>query len=172
VSPGIRIILHIAQPENVAWFFDGITGEGGVADFDVIGFSYYSPWSDQPLSSIAGHVSSWRQRYGKDVMVMETAYPWTMQNADGYGNIFGPSSLVTGYPATTEGQRRYMIDLVQALIDGGATGVFYWEPAWITSQMKDLWGTGSAWENNALFDFQGRAHEGMEFFTHPYDFGS
>jgi arabinogalactan endo-1,4-beta-galactosidase len=169
VAPETRIILHIAQPENVAWWFDNITTTGDVTDFDVIGFSYYSPWSDEPLSSIPGHVSSWRQSYGKEVMIMEMAYPWTMENADGYGNIFGPNSLVEGYPASPEGQRRYMVDLVQAVIDGGGTGVFYWEPAWITSGMKDLWGTGSSWENNALFDFGGMVNEGMAFYTYPYD---
>ncbi|MFW6205759.1 MAG: glycoside hydrolase family 53 protein [Gemmatimonadota bacterium] len=169
VAPDTRVILHIAQPENVRWWFDGITGAGGVTDFDIIGFSYYSPWSDESLSSIAGHVADWRQRYGKAVMVMETAYSWTLQNADGYGNIFGPDSVVEGYPATPAGQRQYMVDLVQQVIDGGGSGVFYWEPAWITSDMKDLWGTGSSWENNALFDFQGAVHEGMRFYAHPYD---
>ncbi|MFW5947042.1 MAG: glycoside hydrolase family 53 protein [Gemmatimonadota bacterium] len=169
VAPETRVILHIAQPENVRWWFDGITGAGGVTDFDIIGFSYYSPWSDEPLSSIAGHVADWRQRYGKDVMIMETAYSWTLRNYDSYGNIFGSDSVVEGYPATPEGQRRYLIDLVQQVIDGGGSGVFYWEPAWITSDMKDLWGTGSSWENNTLFDAGGTVHEGMAFYTYPYD---
>lgn len=169
VSPEIRIILHIAQPENVKWWFDNITTTGGVTEFDIVGFSYYSPWSDEPLSSIAGHIASWRQSYGKDVMIMETAYPWTLQNADGYGNIFGRSSLAEGYAATPEGQRQYMIDLVQQVFYGGGTGIFYWEPAWITSGMRDLWGTGSSWENNTLFDFQGAVHEGMQLFTYPYE---
>lgn len=167
-DPGARIVIHIAQPENVDWFFTGITTTGGVSDFDIIGFSYYSPWSSQPLSSIAGHISGWRQEYGKDVMIMETAYPWTLQNADSYGNIFGQSSLVSGYPATPAGQRQYMVDLVQAVIDGGGSGVFYWEPAWITSSMRDLWGTGSSWDNNTLVDFQGRVHDGMKYLTWPY----
>jgi arabinogalactan endo-1,4-beta-galactosidase len=169
VAPGAAIVLHIAQPENVEHWFDNITGAGGVTDFDVIGFSYYSPWSSEPLSSLSEHVSTWRQRFGREVMVMETAYSWTLENADGYGNIFGSGALVAGYPATTAGQRDYMIDVVQEVIVGGGTGVFYWEPAWITSSMRDLWGTGSSWENNALFDFSGEAHEGMTFYTWPYD---
>ena len=36
-------------------------------------------------------------------------------------------------------------------------GVIYWEPAWISSPAKDLWGTGSSWENCAFFDFDGNA---------------
>lgn len=170
VAPRTRVILHIAQPENVRSWLDEITTTGGVTDFDIIGFSYYARWSDEPLDSIDGHVAEWRQRYGKDVMVLETAYPWTLENADGYGNIFGEESLVAGYAATPADQHRYMTDLVQQVIDGGGSGVFYWEPAWITSDMQDLWGTGSSWENNALFDFDGGAHEGMRFFTDPYTF--
>lgn len=172
VSPEIGIILHIAQPENVVPWFDRITTDGGVTDFDIVGFSYYSRWSEESLSSLATHVADWRRRYRKEVMVMETAYPWTLANADAYANIFGPGSLEAGYDASVDGQRRYMTDLVQQVVGGGGRGVFYWEPAWITSGMQDLWGTGSSWENNALFDFQGRAHDGMLYMTHPYAFGS
>ena len=169
VAPDTRVILHIAQPENVKPWFDAITGAGGVTDFDIIGFSYYSLWSDEPLSSIDDHVERWRTSYGKDVMVVETAYPWTTGNTDSYGNIYGPEGLVVGYPASPEGQRDYMVELVQQVVDGGGAGVFYWEPAWITSGMKDLWGTGSSWDNNTLFDGRGRVHAGMQFLTHPYD---
>ena len=58
-----------------------------------------------------------------------------------------------------------MIALVNEVRRGGGTGVMYWEPAWITSRMRDLWGTGSSWENNALFDFDGNAHAGMDWMT-------
>lgn len=165
-----KIILHIAQPENVNWWFSNMTATGGITDFDIIGFSYYSPWSSELLDEVSEHVSNWKQNYDKEVMIMETAYSWTMQNADRYGNIFGESSLVQGYPATISGQRNYMIDLVQEVIDGGGSGIFYWEPAWITSDMQDLWGTGSSWENNALFDFEGNVHEGIRFMTYSYSF--
>ncbi len=168
-APGTRIILHIAQPENVVPFFDGITDAGGVEDFDIIGFSYYSLWSEEPLSAIDHHVETWRQRYGKDVMLVETAYPWTLGDADQYGNIYGEAGLVTGYPASPAGQRDFMAELVRQVIDGGGIGVVYWEPAWITSTMKDLWGTGSSWDNNTLFDARGRVHQGMAFYTLPYE---
>lgn len=168
VAPDARVILHVAQPENVQWWFGNMTTTGGVTDFDVIGFSYYSRWSTEGLGSLADHIAAWRQAFGRDVMVLEVAYPWTLGNADGYGNLFDEAALVEGYAATPEGQLRYITAVVQQVIDGGGSGVFYWEPAWITSGMQDLWGTGSAWDNNALFDFQGRVHEGMRLFTWPY----
>jgi arabinogalactan endo-1,4-beta-galactosidase len=52
---------------------------------------------------------------------------------------------------------------------GGGYGIVYWEPAWITSDMKDLWGTGSAWENCTFFDFDGNALEGMDFMNANYE---
>lgn len=169
VAPEARVLLHIAQPENVRPFFDALTTVGGVTDFDAIGFSYYSLWSSEPLASIDDHVAGWRSRYGRDVLLVETAYPWTLADADTYGNIYGPAGLVDGYPASPAGQRDYMIRLTQQVIDGGGAGVFYWEPAWITSGLKDLWGTGSSWDNNTLFDARGRVHAGMDYLTHRYD---
>lgn len=165
-----KVILHVAQPENVEWWFNNITAGGGVSDFDIIGFSYYAPWSDVPLNKMADNVSSFRQAFNKQVMIVETAYSWTTQNADSYNNIFGPDSQESGYPISKDGQLKYMTDLVQQVINGGGKGVFYWEPAWITSNMKDKWGTGSAWENNALFDFEGNLHKGIDYMTHSYEF--
>jgi len=101
---------------------------------------------------------------------METAYPWTSGNSDNYGNTFNLSKLVTGYPATEDGQYNYLKALTQKIIDGGGKGLFYWEPAWITSGMKDLWGTGSSWDNHTLFDFTGEVLHGMHYMTWQYKF--
>ncbi len=163
-----KIILHIAQPENVSWWFDNITSTGNVTDFDIIGFSYYTPWSDVPLNKISDHISDFRDRLDKEVMIVEAAYPWTMEYGDDYSNIFAQDALVNGYPATKEGQRDFMIDLTKEIIDGGGMGLIYWEPAWITSNMKNQWGTGSAWENNTLFDFEGNVHIGIDFINRDY----
>jgi arabinogalactan endo-1,4-beta-galactosidase len=164
-----KIILHIAQPENVEWWFQNMSTIGGVSDFDIIGFSYYSQWSDVPLEEISNYVSDFLQTFNKEVMIMETAYSWTLGNADNYGNIFGENSLVDGYPASKEGQLDFMTDLTLEVINGGGTGIMYWEPAWITSGMKDLWGTGSSWENNTFFDFEGRVHTGIDYMTKEYE---
>lgn len=165
-----KVLLHVAQPENVEWWFDNVTSQGGVSNFDVVGFSYYAPWSDVPLDEVGTHVSTFNEAYQREVMILETAYSWTMDNADEYGNIFGEDSRVDGYPATPAGQKAYVIDLTQQVVDGGGDGLMYWEPAWITSDMRDLWGQGSSWENNAFFDFQGEELPVFDFLTHPYSF--
>jgi len=108
--------------------------------------------------------------YHKKVMVVETAYPWTGDNADTYNNLFSPTDVVAAYPLSPDNQLRYMKDLVQSIINGGGSGIMYWEPEWISSKMKDRWGTGSSWENMALFDFQGNTLSAMDYMNFPYRF--
>jgi arabinogalactan endo-1,4-beta-galactosidase len=162
-----KIIIHIAQPENVDAWFNGLTD---LTNFDIIGISYYYMWSTVPLGDISTYISQVKTKYKKDVMIMETAYPWTTADADGYINIINTSKLAPGYPATTDGQYNYLRALTQEVIDGGSKGIFYWEPAWITSNMKDSWGTGSSYDCNTLFDFSGNVIRGMHFMTYKYKF--
>lgn len=164
-SNEIKIVLHVADPKNVEWWFDNITANGGVEDFDIIGMSYYPLWhTTVPLNDISNKVSAFKSRFRKDVLILETAYPWTLESADSYNNVFGNNDPLPGYPFTPQGQHDFMVKLNQEMIEGGGKGVIYWEPAWITSNMKDLWGTGSSWENVTLFDFKGNRHKGMDYF--------
>jgi arabinogalactan endo-1,4-beta-galactosidase len=151
-----KVILHIADPKNVKWFFDNLTTTGGVTDFDIVGFSYYPLWHttvapDKLSETIAGFKSA----YNKDVMILETAYPWTMEAQDSYTNLFGSDPILPGYSYTRQGLEKLLRDMAQEVHDGGGLGMIYWEPAYISSNMKDAWGTGSSWENCALFDFSG-----------------
>lgn len=149
-----EVILHIAQPENIRWFFNNLTLAGGVTDFDVIGVSYYPKWSQVGLGAIDGYIRTARNDFKKEMMIMETAYPWTNESADSYPNIFSGSDALPDYEVSPQGQLLFMKDLYQEVIDGGGLGLVYWEPGWISSEMKTQWGTGSAWENCSFFDFQ------------------
>lgn len=163
-----KIIIHIAQPENVASWLTGLK-QGGLADFDIIGFSYYYMYSEVPVENISTYVSTLKNDHGKDIMIMETAYPWTTDNYDNYGNIINVAKLDPAYQASVTGQYQYLCKLTQEIIDGQGKGIFYWEPAWISSSMRDLWGQGSAWECNTLFDFDGDVIRGMKYMTYSYD---
>lgn len=101
-------------------------------------------------------------------MILETAYPWTTDANDEYNNLFSNQAPLDGYPFTEKGQHDLLVKLVQEVRDGGGQGVIYWEPAWISSEMKDLWGTGSSWENCTFFDFEGNKHLGIEFMNYDY----
>lgn len=165
------IILHVAQFQNLDWWIDGIVSKAKVTDFDIVGISHYTKWStiNRP-DIIADKITNIRSKYKKKVMVVETAYPWTGLDADNYANIISKSDTLAGYPATPEGQKKYLHDFTQTLIKAGALGVHYWEPGWITSAMKDKWGTGSAWDNCTLFDFNGNSLTGMGFMEDTYQF--
>ena len=164
-----RVMLHIAQPENVEPWFAAAT-QAGVTDFDLIGISYYAKWSQDSIAGLGAAIKRLRERYKADVVVVETAYPWTLDSADSMNNLLGEDSLIAAYPATPAGQRRYLIDLSQTVIDNGGSGVIYWEPTWISTRCSTRWGSGSGWENATFFDFRQRNEllPGIDFMSYPY----
>jgi len=163
-----EIILHVAQFQNARWWLDNVVHSAGVKDFDIIGISHYVKWSTiTQFAQITSLIQEFRSTYGKQVMVVETAYPWTGEDADAYPNIFSLADTLRGYPMTPAGQQSFLTALTRAIADGGGTGCMYWEPAWITSEMQDKWGRGSAWDNCTLFNFEGNALESIGYLTGP-----
>ena len=90
--------------------------------------------------------------YGKEVMIFETGFAWTNGFSDNYNNFLNGNGNVLSYPKTETGQRSFLLDLAQEVESEGGTGVIYWEPGWITSNLCDQWGQGSSYENVAMFD--------------------
>ncbi|PRZ01299.1 arabinogalactan endo-1,4-beta-galactosidase [Marinilabilia salmonicolor] len=166
----IKVALHIADPKNLEWWMADVINKGNVHDFEIMGFSYYHIWHTTiSFDQLPGLVSDLKSTYGKDLLVMETAYPFTTEYDDNYGNIYSSETApLEGFPFTIEGQKQYLTTLSQNMANAGAIGVIYWEPAWISSGMKDLWGTGSSWENCALFDFDGNVTEAADYLEVNY----
>jgi arabinogalactan endo-1,4-beta-galactosidase len=163
-----RIMLHIAQPENVLPWFDDAT-KAGVKGYDLIGISYYKKWSKDSPDQLKQTIAEAKRRYGKQVIVVETGYPFTLDGADTATNLLGTDALVPGYPATPEGQHKFMVDLTQLTVDAGGIGVVYWEPYWVSTKCGTRWGKGSDWENATWFDYKN--HEALpvfEFLRHDY----
>jgi len=164
-----KIALHVADPTNVYWWFDQITKSGAVTDFDVIGMSYYPLWhTTVSFTNLPVLVTKLKNDFQKKVMILETAYPWSTEFADNYTNQFGSQTPLSGYPFSKEGQSKFLVDLAQNMINAGGSGIVYWEPAWISSQMKDQWGTGSSWENATFFDFSGNALPALDYMRYSY----
>jgi len=163
-----KVMIHIAQPENVEpWFAAAKTA--GVTDFDVIGISYYPKWSHETLAGLGATINRLRFRYPKaEVMVVETGYPWTLRYADSSPNQLGADSELPQYGATPDGQAQYLIDLTQMVIANGGVGVVYWAPDWVSTKCSTRWGQGSGWENATLFDFDGNVLPGIDFMNHSY----
>ncbi len=163
------IILHEAQLQTAEFWTRQLLAQG-VTDFDILGLSHYFKWSTaNSWSEVTRVLQTLRSISGKQVMIVETAFPFTNENADRYNNILWEASgSAVGYPFTPAGQRQYYTDLCRAVWQAGGKGVMLWEPAWLTSRLNDGWNVGSSWENNALFNFQGELHEGIRFATEAY----
>lgn len=172
-SPKTRIVLHLANGGDNSlyrWWFGEITARN--VPFDVIGASYYSYWHGT-LSSLQWNLNDISQAFDKDVLVVETGYPFTTGWVDDTNNLIGDAEPVSGYPATPEGQARNVRDvasIVRAVPNGRGLGFFYWEATW-TAVPGNGWdpsdpASGNAWENQALFDFEARALPALDEF-HP-----
>ena len=161
--PGPQIMIHSDRGGDnggCRWFFGNLINQG--VDFDLIGLSYY-PWWHGSLEDLEANLDDLAVRYGKDLVVVETAYPWTLGWFDDTHNMVGlPEHLLPGYPDTPAGQRAFLetvFAMVADVPDGRGRGVFYWAPEWITTPTF-----GSAWENVALFDETGEVLPGLEAF--------
>jgi arabinogalactan endo-1,4-beta-galactosidase len=160
----VEVMLHIAQPENGLWWFEQAT-QNGVTDFDWIGLSYYPIWSDFDLSEVQAPLTTLINSYNKKLMIVETAYPFTMNNADNANNILGNDALVDGYPASQQGQLDYLNQLQLIIKNAGGQGLIYWEPAWVSTDCFTLWAQGSHWDNATLFDTDNKATLGIKFYN-------
>ena len=168
----IKIAIHIAGPSNASWYFDQFI-QHGVTDFDVMGLSYYWPWHKPTTIAQTGQIiAELRAAHpGYEVMIFETGYIWTQNYNDSAANLFNDPN--PGYlPVSPETQKQWLVDLSQAVIDNGGSGVLYWEPAWVSSSCYTPWGQGSHYENATFFDFQNNLlnNGGIGWTEYPYLF--
>jgi arabinogalactan endo-1,4-beta-galactosidase len=176
VSPQTDVILHLTNINNgiggLTWWYDEVTKRG--VQFDTIGLSYYGYWHGS-MADLQHAVTTLSARYDRDVVVVENSYPFTLQDnpADPWENVIrSQSQLVPGYPATPEGQAanfRAVQDVVASAPGGRGLGVVSWEPAW-TAVAGNGWdpadpASGNAWENQAMFGFDGRALPALQEFA-------
>ena len=92
VTTPAKTILHLAEGGNNSkfrWWFDEITKRK--VSFDIIGISYYPYWHGT-LAALQSNMNDMVSRYSKPVMVVETAYAFTLENGDSLGNNFGLAS--------------------------------------------------------------------------------
>jgi arabinogalactan endo-1,4-beta-galactosidase len=173
-SPATLVMLHIAEGGDndlARWWFDNMTRRE--VPFDIIGISYYPFWHGT-LAQLQYNLNDITARYDRDVIVVETAYPFTDQEDDFLPNIAGSSMVIPGYPFTPEGQRAMLRDVmavVRAVPNGRGLGVFYWDATW-TAVTGNGWdstdpASGNAWENQALFDFDDRVLPALDEFLDP-----
>ncbi len=163
--------------------------------YDVFGVSYYPYHNDAPYATLTDVCKTVKAWYGKEVMVLESSYAYTVQEGDGFHNNVNNDSLIEGYGSTVQSQALMIRDIMAAAVKGGGRGFFYWEAAWIPvgprtnkEQNALLWERygsgwassyageydegagkyfgGSGWDNQALFDNNGKPLPSLNVFKY------
>ncbi|HUA39776.1 MAG TPA: glycosyl hydrolase 53 family protein [Candidatus Sulfopaludibacter sp.] len=158
----VRIVIHIDCGGDwpvTKWYFDHLTQAG--VDYDVIGQSYYPNWHGT-LENVRDNLRHTIERYHKDVMIVETAYP----SRNTHPSPAAAKNMV--WPMTAEGQEQFLADLiktVKAAPEGRGMGVIYWHPeATFIPQATGWWSRPDA---NSLFDAQGHPLPALNVLDFP-----
>ena len=169
----LPVMLHLAggtDPDLCHHMLDLFAAER--LDYDLVGLSWY-PIYHGTLAQLKSNLDELAQHYRKPLVVVETAYGWTLDNGQATSHLLDAQhAQKAGYPATVAGQAQVIKDVIAtvAAVPGGlGRGVFYWEPAWIPAAGAG-WRTGgdNNWENQALFDYSGRALPSMQALRAPH----
>ncbi|HAS32076.1 MAG TPA: arabinogalactan endo-1,4-beta-galactosidase, partial [Microbacterium sp.] len=189
----VKIAIHFTNPERGNYgsladslaTYDTDPATEGVQpiDYDVFASSYYAYWHGT-LENLTSQLAGVAETYGKDVIVAETSWAYTLEDGDGYPNNI--RTAYDQYSTSVQGQALAVRDVIEAVAKVGdaGLGVFYWEPAWLPvgppeeiEQNRLLWEEfgsgwasshaadysadaaanygGSGWDNQAMFDFEG-----------------
>lgn len=151
---GSQILLHYAGHRGAQDFFERL----GAIDHDLIGLSYYPIWHGPSLDSLGMALQGLSRRHGKGVMVVETSYAFSLGWNDWTGNIIGAEAqLLPSFAATPKGQRDFLAAVLQQVRRATQpAGFCYWGGEWVSFAGPQST-EGSSWENQALWDFEGRA---------------
>ena len=167
--------------------------KNGLIHYDVFATSYYPFWHGT-LENLSMILTEIAETYGKKVMVMETSYPYTTEDTDFSGNTAGAGTAgdYPFSPQGQANSGRDITDTVVNGTPAGI-GVVYWEGAWITvgtdsweenhekwEKYGSGWATsyaavydpddagryygGSAVDNQAFFDAEGKPLESLKVF--------
>lgn len=168
----VKTMIHLAGVDVNLYhtFFDNLIVKNKVNDFDIIGMSFYPFWHGT-MDDLKNTMNDVSAKYNKDVIAVETAFGYTLEDADFEKNNFGTNEeKVSGYKATVQGQATGLRDVmatVASVNDNRGLGIFYWAPDWVINE-KVGWksnGGGNGWDNLTLFDTKGNVLESMDTFN-------
>ena len=163
VLPEAKVAVHFTNPESVDRMLNYASKLAYYElDYDVFASSYYPYWHGT-LDNLTSVLSEISEKYGKEVMVAETSYAYTLADGDGSGNSIGDViNYEKTYPFTVQGQSRELRDVIEAVTKVGKSGigVFWWEAAWLPvpgesyEERSALWEKyGSGWASSYAAEY-------------------
>ncbi|ARN56606.1 glycoside hydrolase family 53 protein [Sedimentisphaera salicampi] len=147
----IKTVIHTALGGNVSatkTFFDHM--EKYRVDYDVIAQSCY-PWWHGTLEEIGKNLEFMADRYDKEIIIAETAYPHKEKFSQGKGDW---TEERMAWPMNEKGQAQFLKELTKtakSTPNGKCIGIFYWYPESINVKGMHTWMNGAM----ALFDKDG-----------------
>lgn len=170
LCPNAKIMIHLASSkgDSLKWWFEKFEA----LDFDVIGLSYY-PFEDHGTQAqLEQNIAELKSNYQKEVIIAETSWAWTNDWKDEKANVFYTEQEASGAERLTvlkaegitvtvaeSGQKQVLSSIINSCKKAGGSGVFYWGGDWIPCD-----NVPDTWENQALFDFDGKALPALEAF--------
>jgi len=162
-------------------------------DYDVIGLSWYPYYAPHmSFTDIHRNLRDFGAIFNKKTAIVEGAWAWrTNYDGDDMPNLFhikeeynttnqmnqnSPFVLNSGiqytyggpnnyspyqyfFPATPENQARVLRAYLDMIVDAGGMGIFWWAGDWISYP-----GLRSNWDNQTLFDLDGKALPALKVF--------
>ena len=182
VDSSIKVMIHTTSrnsgnnAKNVLDLLDSKT-------YDVIGLSYYPFYDHGTLETLASTIQSLKSTYeGKEVVIAETSFAWTVDWVEGkndtvnntlwydglktalesLNNYFNGYEYESGnycIEPTIQNQAEVIRTIMEVSANAGAQGIFYWGGEWVSTTS-----IGSSWENQALFDLDGKVLPSIDVF--------
>lgn len=153
-------VLHFTRlVADGEWYAEQVHKMG--VDYDVYAASFYPMW-DGTVEEMTTVLTNIAHKYNKKVLVAETAYPYTFDDADGSMNtIYDESAMrYINYPVNVSGQAQSLYDVFNGIAQinnslyGYGLGAFYWEPTWIGPD-SSTWGEfGSGWASSVSRNYE------------------
>ena len=133
IYPEAKVLLHLEKSGDAATyreFFDQMVAYK--VPFDVIGVSYYPYWHGK-FETLFANIDSLKERYGKPIWIVETAYAFTteMPYEDDRSQETLDAGMAFPFPRTKEGQKEFLVGLMEESNRHGVEAILYWEPLWL-----------------------------------------
>lgn len=181
IDEKIKVMVHVSCREDCTHIESTLTSLDSTK-YDVIGLSYYPFYDHGTIETLASTIQSLKSTYGKEVVIAETSFAWTVDWVDGkndtvdntlwydglkialesLNNYFNGYEYESGnycIEPTIQNQAEVIRTIMEVSANAGAKGIFYWG-----GELVSTTSIGSNWENQALFDLDGKVLPSIDVF--------